>query len=318
MNIVILDGYTANPEDIIWDTLRQYGTVTVYDHTTPDQTVPHLRDADIALTNKVQLGESHFARLPRLRYIGVIATGYNIVDIDAAHRRGIVVTNVPAYSTMSVAQSVFAHLLNIVNQTEQHSQLVIQGKWQTCPDFTFYSPDLQELDGMTIGIVGLGNTGSAVARIAPAFGMHVLAYTSKSPEQLHTLGISKAPDLDHLFSQSDVISLHCPLTPQTRHIVNPHTLSLMKPTAILINTGRGPLIDEPALAHALNTGQIYAAGLDVLSQEPPSSGSPLIGARNCHITPHIAWATVAARRRLVDTVIANVRAYVTGNLQNTI
>lgn len=318
MQIVILDGHAANPGDLSWDALRQFGRVDIYERTAPQDTVRRLRDADIALTNKVFIGADEIAQLPKLKYIGVNATGYNVVDLDAAHRRGIVVTNVPAYSTMSVAQCVFAHLLNITNQVEEHSQLVNLGEWESCPDFCFFSPTLQELDGMTMGIVGLGNTGTAVARIAAAFGMHVLALSSKNQEQLRTMGISKARDINHLFSNSDVISLHCPLTTETHHIVNADTLALMKPTAILINTGRGPLVDEQALADALNSGRIYAAGVDVLAQEPPIDDSPLIGARNCHITPHTAWATRAARRRLIDTVVDNVRAFIAGKPQNVV
>ena len=318
MQIVILDGHAANPGDLSWDALRQFGRVDIYERTAPQDTVRRLRDADIALTNKVFIGADEITQLPKLKYIGVNATGYNVVDLDAAHRRGIVVTNVPAYSTMSVAQCVFAHLLNITNQVEQHSQLVNLGEWESCPDFCFFSPTLQELDGMTMGIVGLGNTGTAVARIAAAFGMHVLALSSKNQEQLRTMGISKARDINHLFSNSDVISLHCPLTTETHHIVNADTLALMKPTAILINTGRGPLVDEQALADALNSGRIYAAGVDVLAQEPPIDDSPLIGARNCHITPHTAWATRAARRRLIDTVVDNVRAFIAGKPQNVV
>ena len=318
MQIVILDGHAANPGDLSWDALRQFGRVDIYERTAPQDTVRRLRDADIALTNKVFIGADEIAQLPKLKYIGVNATGYNVVDLDAAHRRGIVVTNVPAYSTMSVAQCVFAHLLNITNQVEQHSQLVNLGEWESCSDFCFFSPTLQELDGMTMGIVGLGNTGTAVARIAAAFGMHVLALSSKNQEQLRTMGINKARDINHLFSNSDVISLHCPLTTETHHIVNADTLALMKPTAILINTGRGPLVDEQALADALNSGRIYAAGVDVLAQEPPIDDSPLIGARNCHITPHTAWATRAARRRLIDTVVDNVRAFIAGKPQNVV
>ena len=318
MQIVILDGHAANPGDLSWDALKQFGKVDIYQRTAPQDTVRRLRDADIALTNKVFIGADEIAQLPKLKYIGVNATGYNVVDLDAAHRRGIVVTNVPAYSTMSVAQCVLAHLLNITNQVEQHSQLVNLGEWESCPDFCFFSPTLQELDGMTLGIVGLGNTGTAVARIAATFGMHVLALSSKSQEQLRAMGISKARDIDHLFSTSDVLSLHCPLTPDTHHIVNARTLALMKPTAILINTGRGPLVDEQALADALNSGQIHAAGLDVLAQEPPIDDSPLIGATNCHITPHTAWATRAARRRLIDTVVDNVRAFIAGKPRNVV
>lgn len=318
MNIVVLDGYAANPGDLSWDALRKYGTLKVYERTSENEVITRLAQADIALTNKVYLGEKEMQQLPRLKYIGVNATGYNVVDIAAARRHSIIVTNVPAYSTMSVAQCVFAHLLNIVHQVEQHSQLVMLGEWESCPDFCFYTPTLQELDGKTMSIVGVGHTGHAVARIAQAFGMKVLALSSKSTEELAKLGIEKAQSRRELFERADVLSLHCPLTPETRHIVNRETLSMMKKTAIIINTGRGPLVDEAALAEALNQRQIFGAGLDVLAQEPPIDDTPLIGAHNCHITPHIAWATKAARKRLLDVVEQNIAAFVKGKPQNVV
>ena len=318
MNIVVLDGHAANPGDLSWDGLRKFGNVKVYERTAQSEVVARLAHADIALTNKVYLGEKEMRQLPELKYIGVNATGYNVVDIVAARRHGIVVTNVPAYSTMSVAQCVFAHLLNIVHQVEQHSQLVMLGEWESCPDFCFYSPTLMELDGKTMSIVGVGHTGLAVARIAQAAGMKVLALSSKSREELAKLGIEKAQDKGELFRRADVLSLHCPLTPDTKHIVNGETLSMMKKTAVVINTGRGPLVDEAALAQALNRGQIFGAGLDVLAQEPPIDDSPLIGAHNCHITPHIAWATKAARKRLLDVVEQNIGAFIKGNPQNVV
>ena len=318
MNIVILDGYAANPGDLSWDGFKTLGDLTVYPRSRREEVVERAHDAEIILTNKVSIDDELMGKLPKLRYIGVLATGYNIIDTQAARKRGIVVTNIPAYSTMSVAQCVFAHLLNIVHQVEQHSQLVMLGEWESCPDFCFYSPTLMELDGKTMSIVGVGHTGLAVARIAQAFGMKVLALSSKSREELAKLGIEKAQDKGELFRRADVLSLHCPLTPDTKHIVNGETLSMMKKTAVVINTGRGPLVDEAALAQALNSGQIFGAGLDVLAQEPPVDDSPLIGAHNCHITPHIAWATKAARKRLLDVVEQNIGAFIKGNPQNVV
>lgn len=318
MKIVVLDGYAANPGDLSWSGLREFGEVEIYECTAPEETVERLRGADIALTNKVVLGDQEMSQLPVLKYIGVNATGYNVVDVDAARRYGIVVTNVPAYSTMSVAQCVFAHLLNIVHQVEEHSQSVMLGEWESCRDFCFYSPTLEELDGKTMAVVGLGNTGMAVAHIAKAFGMHVLALSSKPIEKLRPLGIEKAVDREDLFRRADVLSLHCPLTHETRSIVNKKSIDLMKRSAIIINTGRGPLVNEQDLADALNSGRISGAGIDVLCQEPPVDDSPLIGAKNCHITPHIAWATRAARQRLLEVVVDNVRAFVSGCAQNVV
>ena len=307
-NIVILDGYAANPGDLSWDELKALGICTIYDRTAPEEVVTRAADAEILLTNKTVLDADTLAALPHLRYIGVLATGYNIVDVEAARQRGIVVTNIPAYSTDSVAQMVFAHLLNICQQVQHHSEEVRSGRWSSCPDFCFWDTPLIELTGKRIGLVGLGHTGMRTARIALAFGMEVCAYTSKSPLQLPPE--IKRMELDELFAQCDVISLHCPLTPDTREMVNAHRLSLMKPTAILINTGRGPLVDEQALADALNSGRIYAAGVDVLSQEPPRADNPLLTARNCYITPHIAWASGAARQRLMRIAVDNVKAYI--------
>lgn len=311
MKIVDLDGYAANPGDVSWDEIKALGELVVYDRTSPEDVVARAEGAEVLLTNKVVLGDAEMAQLPDLKYIGVLATGYNVVDVEAARRRGIVVTNIPAYSTMSVAQLVFAHLLNITNHVSMHAQAVCEGAWQNAQDFCFWLQPLQELDGRTMGIVGLGNTGMAVARIALSFGMRVLAYTSKSADQLPE-GIQKAQSLHQLFSQSDVLSLHCPLTPDTHHIVNSEHLSWMKPTAIIINTGRGPLVDDQALADALAEGRIQAAGIDVLTQEPPRDGNPLIGAPNCFITPHVAWATQAARQRLMHIAAENIKAYQEG------
>ena len=276
------------------------------------------KDAEIVLTNKVIFDAKVIESLPALKYIGVLATGYNVVDLEAASKHGIIVTNIPAYSTLSVAQMVFAHLLNITHHVAQHAERVTNGAWQNSKDFCFWDSELIELDGLTLGIVGLGNIGRAVARIAQTFGMKVLAYSSKSAEALAEMGIQKAASYEDVFRTADVVSLHCPLNAQTKHLVNAERLALMKPSAILINTGRGPLIDEQALADALNSGRIYAAGVDVLTQEPPRAGSPLIGARNCYITPHVAWATCAARERLDKIAFDNVRAFLDGCPRNVV
>ena len=316
MKIVILDGYSANPGDLSWEELEQMGEVTVYDRTSPSETVQRAANADVVLTNKVVIDREKIAQLPRLKYIGVLATGYNVVDIEAAHERGIVVTNVPAYSTESVAQMVFAHLLTVTNRTEHYAIQNRSGRWSASPDFCYWDFPLMELAGKTIGIVGLGNIGHRVAEIALAFGMKVKAVTSKSQEQLPA-GIEKA-DLQTLLSSADVLSLHCPLTANTRHLINADTLRLMKPTAILINTGRGPLIDDQAVANALQEGLLGAFCADVLTTEPPSSNNPLLSQPNAFITPHIAWASTEARTRLLQIAIANVRAFASGKPQNTV
>ena len=318
MKIVELDGYAANPGDLSWDGLRELGELTVYDRTAPEDVLERAKGAQVILTNKVVITEELMDKLPDLRYIGVLATGYNVVDIPAARKHGIIVTNIPAYSTMSVAQMVIAHLLNITNQVALHSDAVKQGEWQRNKDFSFSLTPLIELDGKTLGIVGLGNTGTATARIAQSLGMRILAYSSKSADALKEMDIEKVGSYEQLFREADVLSLHCPLTEETHHLVNAERLKLMKPTAILINTGRGPLVDEAALADALNEGRIMAAGVDVLQEEPPRNGNPLINARNCYITPHIAWATKAARERLLNIAVANVKAFMEGKPQNAV
>ena len=316
MHIAILDGYAANPGDLSWEEMKQLGDCVIYDRTSPAEVLERSRGAEILLTNKTVLNADTINALPDLRYIGVLATGFNIVDTEAAKARGVIVTNIPAYSTDSVAQMVFAHLLNICQQVQHHSEEVRKGRWSNNPDFCFWDTPLIELRGKKMGIVGLGHTGSRTARIAIAFGMEVYAYTSKSSFQLpHEI---KKMELDELFSECDVISLHCPLTPDTREIVNASRLSLMKSTAILINTGRGPLVNEQDLADALNEGRIYAAGLDVLNQEPPHADNPLLTARNCYITPHIAWASTAARERLMQIAVENVKAYIEGKTMNVV
>ena len=317
MKIVVLDGYAANPGDLPWTELEQMGELTVYERTKPsEETVARAGDADIVLTNKVIIGRKEMEQLPRLKYIGVLATGYNVVDIPAARERGIVVTNVPAYSTESVAQMVFAHLLTVTNRTEHYAQENRNCRWTNSPDFCYWDTQLTELAGKTFGIVGLGNIGLRVAQTALAFGMNVKAMTSK-PAAALPAGIAKA-SLDELLSDSDVVSLHCPLTDDTHHIINEATLKRMKPTAILINTGRGPLIDDQAVADALREGRLAAFCADVLTQEPPRGGNPLLGEPNAFITPHIAWATKEARTRLMQTAIGNVRAFVDGKPQNTV
>lgn len=316
MKIVALDGYAANPGDLSWDELKALGECVIYDRTAPEEVLERAADAEVVLTNKVVITAEMMAALPQLKYIGVMATGYNIVDIDAARERGIIVTNIPSYSTDSVAQMVFAHILNIAQHVQHHSEAVHQGRWTSSKDFCFWDTPLIELRGKKLGIVGLGNTGYTTARIAIGFGMEVYAYTSKSSFQLPPE--IKKMELDQLFSECDVISLHCLLTDKTRELVNAARLKLMKPTAILINTGRGQLVNEQDLADALNNGQIYAAGLDVLSQEPPKADNPLLTARNCYITPHIAWASAAARERLMGILLDNLKGYIEGKVINNV
>ena len=316
MKIVILDGFTANPGDLSWKGLEELGMLTVYDRTKPEETVARAAEADIVLTNKVIINREMMAQLPQLKYIGVLATGYNVVDIEAAHERGIIVTNVPAYSTESVAQMVFAHLLTVTNRTEHYAIQNRQGRWSKNPDFCYWDFPHLELAGKTFGIVGLGNIGRRVAEIALAFGMQVKALTSKSADTLPA-GIEKA-DQEVLLATSDVISLHCPLTDTTRHLINRDTLSKMRPSAILINTGRGPLVDDQAVASALAKGQLAAFCADVLTEEPPKANNPLLSQPNAFITPHIAWATEEARSRLLQVAISNVQAFLNAKPQNVV
>lgn len=310
MKICILDGYSLNPGDLDWSPVERLGDVTLFDRTPADKIVERAADADIVLTNKVPFSADTLRQLPRLRFICVLATGYNTIDTEAAARQGVVVANIPAYSTMSVAQMAFAHILNITNHVASYAREVADGKWTNCPDFCFWDSALTELAGKTMGIVGLGNTGMATARIAVALGMKVVALTSKSADTLPE-GITPAP-LDDVLASADVVSLHCPLTPSTRHLINAASIAKMKPSAILINTGRGPLVDEQAVADALNGGHLAAFGADVLSQEPPRGDNPLLSARNCFLTPHIAWATIEARTRLMSTATENVRQFIAG------
>ena len=315
MNIVVLDGFTLNPGDLSWDGLESLGDVTVHEHSTPDQVLERARGAEILLTNKTVVSGEHIARLPGLRYIGVLATGFNIVDVEAARARGIPVCNVPTYGTASVAQAAIAHLLNLTQRIGDHADAVNADRWAECRDFSFWDHPLVELEGLRFGVVGLGRIGRRTAELARAFGMQILACT-RTPDP--ALDWVEYAALDDLFRRSDAVSLHCPLTPETEGIVDRRRLSQMKRTAFLINTSRGPLVDEEALREALEEGRIAGAGLDVMAVEPPAAGHPLYGVRNCYITPHNAWATGAARKRLLDTVVANVRAFLDGNPRNVV
>ena len=314
MKIVILDGFTANPGDLSWAELEALGQVTVYERTLPSETVARAAEADMVLTNKVVVSKEVMDQLPHLKYIGVLATGYNVVDIEAAHQRGIIVTNVPAYSTESVAQMVFAHLLTVTNRTEHYAQENRQGRWSRNADFCYWDFSHMELAGKTFGIVGLGNIGRRVAEIALAFGMKVKAVSSKTTLPA---GIEKV-SLEALLATADVLSLHCPLTDSTRHLINADTLAKMKSSAILINTGRGPLIDDQAVADALADGRLAAFCADVLTQEPPQADNPLLKLPNAFITPHIAWASKEARVRLIQVATSNVRAFLSGTPQNVV
>ena len=316
MKIVVLDGYGLNPGDLSWSGMEALGELMVYDRTSPSELLERSEGAEVLITNKTLITAENMAELPNLKYIGVLATGYNVVDIDAAKARGIVVTNIPAYSTNSVAQMVFAHVLNITQHVGHYADENVKGRWSSNADFCYWDTNLVELDGKKMGIVGLGNIGKATARIALAFGMEVLAYTSKEQKDL-PLGVKKVT-IDELFAESDVLSLHCPLTPDTKEMVNAERLRMMKPNAILINTGRGPLVNEQDLADALNEGRIAGAGLDVLSVEPALANNPLLSAKNCFITPHIAWATKEARTRLMDIAVNNLKSYQEGNIINNV
>ena len=316
MKIVVLDGYGLNPGDLTWSGLEALGELKVYDRTAPEELLERSKDADALITNKTVIAKEDMTSLPKLRYIGVLATGYNVVDIDAAKERGIVVTNIPAYSTDSVAQMVFAHLLNITQRVGYYADENRRGRWTANADFCYWDTPLLELAGKKMGIVGFGHIGQATARIAQAFGMEVGVFTSKEQSAL-PVGMKKM-ELDELFASCDVVSLHCPLTPSTKEMVNAKRLNAMKPNAILINTGRGPLVNEQDLADALNEGRIAAAGLDVLSVEPAAEGNPLLSARNCFITPHIAWATKEARIRLMNIAVHNLRSYQEGKVVNNV
>ncbi|AGB27909.1 lactate dehydrogenase-like oxidoreductase [Prevotella dentalis DSM 3688] len=316
MNIVILDGYTANPGDLSWKEMEALGHLTVYSRTAATEVVVRAANAEIVLLNKVKITSEIMAQLPKLKYIGVLATGYNVVDVDYAHEHGIVVSNIPAYSTESVVQMTFAHILNITNQVGHYADEVRLGKWSAHQDFCYWDTPIGELTGKTFGIVGLGHIGMRVATIARNFGMDVFALTSKETSMLPD-GIQKTT-LEGLLSVSDFLSLHCPLTPETNKLINADRLKRMKPGAILINTGRGQLVDEKAVAEALESGQLLGYGADVMTLEPPSKNNPLLRHPHAYFTPHIAWASKEARMRLVDIATQNVQAFMEGHAQNRV
>lgn len=316
LRIVVLDGFTLNPGDLSWSSLEQLGDCAIYDRTAPEDTVQRADGAEIVITNKIVLSSDAIGRLARLQYIGVTATGYNIVDVEAARKRSIPVTNVPTYGTDSVAQMVFAHLLNLTQNVAHHARTVSDGRWCSSPDFCYWDTPLVELSGLTMGIVGFGRIGQATAKLALAFGMKVVAYDVTMPA--HTPEGCEMVTLEDVFRLADVVSLHCPLTGQTEKLVDEQRLALMKKSAFLINTSRGSLIDEEALADALDAGKIAGAGLDVLAAEPPDERNPLLKAENCYVTPHIAWATRSARERLLNIAVENVAAFIAGEPKNVV
>lgn len=316
MRIVILDGFTATQHDLSWKEVEMLGEVIVYDRTRPIDTVERCRGAFAVLTNKVVLSADVIAQLPELKYIGVLATGYNVVDLEAARQQGIVVTNIPAYSTMSVAQMVFAHILNVTMHVDHYAVENRNGRWSRSEDFCWMDTPVVELSGKILGIVGLGNIGSAVARIANAFGMEVMAVTSK--EQPLLPNYIKKVTTNELFHTSDFISLHCPLTESTRGLICRESIAMMKPGVVIINTGRGPLVNEQDMAEALQQGRVGAFCADVLAQEPPSANHPLSGSPRAYITPHIAWASREARMRLIHIAAANLEAFLNGKPQNVV
>ncbi len=317
MKIVILDGYTTNPGDLSWDFLKEFGTYTVYDRTPEDKIIERAKDCDIIITNKTPVRAETIAQLPNLKFIALLSTGYNVVDVDFAAKRGIPVSNVPCYSTSAVAQLVFAFILEFTNRVSLHSEAVHSGEWSSCPNFCFWKSPLTELQGKTIGIIGYGKIGKAVARIAEAFDMNVLA-SSRSATVGESDGNVKFVTVDTLAKESDFITLHCPLTEQTTGMVNEEFISKMKKSAYLINTSRGPVVDENALAAALRSGRLAGAGIDVMGIEPPKCDNPLFERENCLITPHIAWAGFETRTRLVGIVEENLRAFAQGKPINTV
>ncbi len=316
MNIVVLDGDTMHGGDLSWDQLEALGTCTIYKKTEPAEVVERSAGAEALVTNKVVLDDAVLDQLPNLKYIGVSATGYNVVDVASAKRRGIVVTNVPTYATASVAQCVFALLLEMTHHVGHHGRTVRDGRWSACENFCYWDRPLIELEGLTMGLIGFGRIGRATARLAQAFSMRVIAHDIIAADSGES-GVEFV-SLDELFAQSDVVSLHCPLTDENHSLINAESLAQMKSTALLINTARGPLIDEHALADALAEGKIAGAGLDVLSAEPPTENNPLLTAPNCYITPHIAWATRSARQRLLTGVIENLRAFIAEKPMNVV
>lgn len=316
MVIVSLDGYAANPGDISWEGFRKLGNLKLYDRTSTEEIVDRAKEADALLINKIQITEELLQKLPRLKYIGEFATGFNNIDLVAARKHGITVTNIPAYSTDSVAQMVFAHLLNVAFRVDHYASLNRGGRWAANPDFCYWDTPLIELAGKSIGIYGLGHIGSKVASIAHDFGMDVLAHTSKAQDVLPDY--VRKVDFKEMLSQADVVTLHCPLMPETHHLINADTIALMKSNAILINTGRGPLVDDDAVANALNEHRIMAYCADVMPQEPPKANNPLLSCPNAYITPHIAWASFEARQRLFKIAEANLRAFIEGSPINVV
>ncbi len=316
MKIVVPDGYTLNPGDLSWEGLEALGDTTVHEYSTPEEVVPRAQGADIIMPNKAVISKEVIEQVPDLKYIGVQATGYNIIDLEAASEKSIVVTNIPTYGTPSVAQMVFAHVLNLTQRVAYHAETVKEARWTNNRDFCYWDFPLVELNGLTMGIVGYGRIGQRTGDIARALGMQVLAHD----EYLKPADFPDAEfvTVEEIFKRSDVISLHCPLTPETDKLANAERLALMKPTAFLVNTSRGPLVDDQALADALNAGKLAGAGLDVLTVEPPAMDNPLISAKNCFVTPHIAWATRSARSRLLDTLVENVKAWIDGKPQNVV
>ncbi len=315
MKIVILDGYTLNPGDLSWDGIKELGDCTIYDRTPPEKTVECAKGAEAVFTNKVVFNREVISKLPGLKFIGVLATGYNVVDLEAANRAGIVVANIPAYSTASVAQMVFSHILHIVQNISKHAESVKNGEWANSIDFSYHLTPQTELAGKTLGIIGFGQIGKAVAKIGLAFGMNIIFHNRSQKE---TNLNARQVDLDTLLAESDFLSINCPLTDENAGFINKSAIDKMKTSAILINTGRGPLINENDLAEALNNGRIAGAGLDVLSTEPPAPDNPLLLAKNCYITPHIAWATTEARERLMEIATENLKTFLKGKPQNKV
>ena len=316
MRIVVLDGFAMNPGDLSWENLNEIGECVIFDRTRPEEVLERAMGADVLITNKVSITKEHIDKLSSLIYIGITATGYNVVDVKAAAKRNIVVTNIPAYSTNSVAQLVFSHILNVANRVELHATSVRNEEWARNPDFTYSKNPQIELAEKTLGIVGFGQIGRKVGEIGLAFGMKVIIRNRSYKSDLPSGIVQKS--LSEVFSESDFVSLNCPLTVENAEFVNRDLLKTMKPTSVLINTGRGGLVNEQDLADALNSGELYAACLDVLTKEPPLSNNPLISARNCFITPHIAWATFEARQRLLTITVDNLKCFISGNLQNVV
>ena len=317
MKIVVLDGYTLNPGDLSWKKIEQLGELTIYDRTNAEKVYERAKDAAIVLTNKTPISSDLINKLTSLKYIGVLATGYNVVDVDAAKQKGIPVTNVPGYGPSSVAQLAYALLLELCHHVQRHSDAVMEGKWASSADWCFWDYPLVELAEKKMGIIGFGTIGQKVADIATVFGMKILAQSRTQTDQSHRKNFKWA-SIDELLEQSDVISIHCPLTPETKGLINKDTLKKMKPSAFLLNTSRGPIIVDKDLADALNNDVIAGAGIDVLSVEPPPSANPLFKAKNCLITPHLAWATKEARERLMNGVVDNVSAFLSGKPVNVV